>query len=422
MAPGTYRETLKRPGLPSFLWAQFLGAFNDNLFKVIVSMLVIHLNTGASAGRDLSFVGVIFVLPFLLCSGYAGQLADIQSKRTVLIVTKSFEIVAASLACVALVTRRLDLSYAVLLLFALQAAFFSPAKYGILPELLPVRELSRANGLLEMSTFVAIVAGTATGSVLFGVWQSRLWVIGIVIIILAVIGSATSFGIPTVPAMQPRTAFRINPWAGIGEGMKQLRRNRTLCLTVVGTSYFWFLGALLQLVMVLFGAQVLKLDDRWVGVLTACAAVGIGVGSLAAGRLSRDAIEPGLVPIGGIGMGLFAIVLSVCTLSFAAAAAALTLVGFFGGLFVVPLNAMLQQQSDPQEIGRVMATNNVLNMVAILLASGALWVCSDRLTLSSDRIVLTFGVITLASTFGALWLMPQLWTPRIVSRFLEDAS
>ena len=422
MAPGTYRETLKRPGLPSFLWTQFLGAFNDNLFKIIVSLLVIHMNTGATAGRDLSFVGVIFVLPFLLCSGYAGQLADIQSKRTVLIVTKSFEIGVAALACVALVTRRLDLSYAVLFLFALQAAFFSPAKYGILPELLPVRDLSRANGLLEMSTFVAIVAGTATGSVLFDVWQHHLWAIAIVIVILAVIGSAMSFGIPSVPAAQPRTPFRINPWTGIGEGIKQLRCNRALCLAVVGISYFWFLGALLQLVMVLFGAQVLKLDDRWVGGLTACAAVGIGVGSLAAGRLSRDTIEPGLVPIGAIGMGLFAIVLSGCTLSFAAAATALTLVGFFGGLFVVPLNAMLQQRSDPREIGRVMAANNFLNMVAILLASGALWVCSDHLNLAPDRVVLTFGLITLASTFGALWLMPELWTPRIVARFLGNAS
>jgi acyl-[acyl-carrier-protein]-phospholipid O-acyltransferase/long-chain-fatty-acid--[acyl-carrier-protein] ligase len=174
--------------------------------------------------------------------------------------------------------------------------------------------------------------------------------------------------------------------------------------------------------MVLFGAQVLKLDDRWVGGLTACAAVGIGVGSLAAGRLSRDTIEPALVPIGAIGMGLFAIVLSGCTRSFAAAATALTLVGFFGGLFVVPLNAMLQQRSDPQEIGRVMATNNFLNMVAILLASGALWVCSDHLNLAPDRVVLTFGIITLASTFGALWLIPELWTPRIVARFLGNAS
>ena len=100
----------------------------------------------------------------------------------------------------------------------------------------------------------------------------------------------------------------------------------------------------------------------------------------------------------------------------------LTLVGFFGGLFVVPLNALLQQRSDPQEIGRVMATNNFLNMIAILLASAALWVCSDHLALSPDRVVLTFGVITLASTLGALWLMPELWTPRIVARFLGSAS
>lgn len=421
MAPGTYRDTLSRPGLQPFMWTQFLGAFNDNLFKIIVSLMVIHLNTGATAGRDLSLVGVIFVLPFLLCSGYAGQLADIQSKRTVLIVTKACEVVVAALACVALVTGRLGLSYAVLFLFALQATFFSPAKYGILPELLPVRDLSRANGLLEMSTFVAIVAGTATGSVLFDVWQHHLWAIGIVISILAIIGAVTSVGIPGVPAAQPRTRFRINPWTGIAEGIKTLRRHRPLGLAVAGISYFWFLGALLQLVMVLFGSQVLTLDDRWVGMLTACSAVGIGAGSLAAGHLSRDTIEPGLVPIGALGMGLSAIVLG-CTRSFAAAATALMLVGFFGGLFVVPLNAMLQGQSDPREIGRVMATNNVLNMVAILLASGALWISSDCLTLSPDRVVLTFGIITLASTLGVLWVKPELWTTRVAARLLGNAS
>jgi acyl-[acyl-carrier-protein]-phospholipid O-acyltransferase/long-chain-fatty-acid--[acyl-carrier-protein] ligase len=420
VALSTYRETLSRPGLQSFMWTQFLGAFNDNLFKIIVSLLVIRMNTGATAGRDLSLVGVIFVLPFLLCSGYAGQLADIQSKRTVLIVTKSCEIVVAALACIALSTRRLDISYAALSLFALQATFFSPAKYGILPELLPARDLSRANGLLEMSTFVAIVAGTAAGSAMFDVWQRQTWAIGIVIVILAIIGSATSLGIPSVSALS-RTPFRINPWAGIGEGLKILCRNGTLGLAVGGISYFWFLGALLQLVMVLFGAQVLQLDDRWVGVLTACSAVGIGAGSLAAGRLSRDTIEPGLVPIGAIGMGLFAIALG-CTRSFAPAATALMLVGFFGGLFIVPLNALLQQQSDPREIGRVMATNNVLNMIAILLASGALWICTDYFILSPDRVVLTFGIITLAFTLGALRVKPELCGTRVAARLLGNAS
>src|SRR5205823_1350847 len=139
----------------------------DNLFKIVVSMVAVHAATSATSGRELSIVGAVFILPFLLFSGYAGQLADIYSKRTVLVVTKSLEIVAATLGLVAFLVGRLEITYAVLFLIALQATFFSPAKYGILPEVLPDSELSRANGILEMSTFAAIVAGTALGSVLF---------------------------------------------------------------------------------------------------------------------------------------------------------------------------------------------------------------------------------------------------------------
>src|SRR6267378_6099219 len=167
MASGSYKQVIGRKGFQPFLWTQFLGAFNDNLFKIVVSMLAVQMASGSEAGRNLSLVGAIFILPFLLFSGYAGQMADVYSKRTVLIVTKSLEIVAATLGLVAFVAGRLEITYAVLFLIALQATFFSPAKYGILPEMLPDRDLSRANGVLEMSTFVAIVLGTAVGGYLF---------------------------------------------------------------------------------------------------------------------------------------------------------------------------------------------------------------------------------------------------------------
>src|SRR5436190_16354020 len=175
MAIHSYRETLRRRGLQSFLWTQFLGAFNDNLFKIVVSMLAVHMVTAARAGHELSIVSAVFILPFLLFSGYAGQLADVYSKRTVLVISKSLEIVAATLGLAAFLFGHLQLTYAVLFLIALQATFFSPAKYGILPEMLPDRDLSRANGVLEMSTFVAIVAGTAIGGFMFDALHHRLW-------------------------------------------------------------------------------------------------------------------------------------------------------------------------------------------------------------------------------------------------------
>src|SRR5262245_4803268 len=354
MATHSYRETLRQRGLQPFLWTQFLGAFNDNLFKIVVSMLAVHVVAADKAGREVSIVSFIFILPFLLFSGYAGQLADVYSKRTVLVVSKSLEIVAASLGLMAFAFGHLQLTYLVLFLIALQATFFSPAKYGILPEVLPDRDLSRANGILEMSTFVAIVLGTAVGGFLFDVWHDRLWIIGVLVVVVAVAGSALAFGIPDAAAAQPGARIRWNPISEIALGLARMRQDRVIRLSIVGISCFWFVGSLLQLVMILFGTQVMHLDDRWVGILTTFAAIGIGVGSMAAGRLSGDKVELGLTPIGAIGMGFFGIFLAYSGHSFALAAAALTLVGFFGGLFAVPLNALLQQRSRDDEKGRLM--------------------------------------------------------------------
>src|SRR4029077_11034352 len=177
--------------------------------------------------------------------------------------------------------------------------------------------------------------------------------------------------------------------------------------TVIGISYFWFLGSLLQLVVILFGAQVMSLSDTWVGVLTTFAAIGIGAGSLAAGRLSGDKVELGLAPIGSIGMGGFAVLLSQSAHPCALAAVNLTMVGFFGGLFAVPLNALLQQKSGDEEKGRLMATNNFLNMLAIMFASAALWLCRDVIGLPADRIILVFGVLTLAASIYVLSVVPE---------------
>jgi acyl-[acyl-carrier-protein]-phospholipid O-acyltransferase/long-chain-fatty-acid--[acyl-carrier-protein] ligase len=407
---GTYRATLRRRGIQPFLWTQFLGAFNDNLFKIVVSLLAVRTATSdAEAGFPLAVVGAIFILPFVLFSGYAGQLADVYSKRTVLVVTKALEIVATALGLIAFTIDRLEITYVVLFLFALQATFFSPAKYGILPEVLPDSELSRANGVLEMSTFAAIVLGMAAGGFMFDLWRDRLWIVGVLVVAVAIAGTALSVRIPPVRPAAPDRRVTVNPWSEIGSGLERLFADRVLWLTVVGLSYFWFLGSLLQAVMLLFGEQVMGLDERWVGVLLTFAALGIAAGSMAAGRLSGDKVELGLAPIGSIGMGVFALLLSRSGHSFTLAAINLALIGFFGGLFAVPLNALLQQRSGDQEKGRVMATNNVLNMLAILFASVALALCSSPrlLGMTPDRVVLTFGILTLVCSAYVLALVPE---------------
>ncbi len=400
MSSGNYKSLFKHFGFQSFLCTQFLGAFNDNLYKMVVSLFAVEaaVRSGNGGSIYLSLTGAIFILPFILFSGYAGHAADVFSKRSVLIVTKSFEIVAMGMAFFALWAGRIDFMLFVLFLMAMQSAFFSPAKYGIIPEMLPERDLSRANGLLEMSTFLAIIMGTAAGGMIFGMWKDRIVWIGLFVVVTAVIGTITSFGISKVPHSGATNTFRLNPWGEINVGLKRLHSNKLLLMTVTGISYLWFIGALLQMDILLIGKEVMRLDDKWIGLLVAFLATGIGAGGVLAGRLSGDRIEPGLVPLGSLCMGAFSIVLSYSTSSFAMAAVSLIFLGFAGGVFVVPLNALLQQRSGALEKGRMIATNNFVNTIGVLMASGMLWLLSDILGVGPAWIAFIAGVFSFAVT------------------------
>ena len=408
MPRGKYTDTLRHSGLQPFLWAQFLGALNDNFHKIVVSLLAANLATSTGGGSGyLSLVGVVFMLPFFLFSGYAGHVADVFSKRNVLVLTKAFEIVAMALGFFAFLSQRIELMLGVVFLMALQSTFFSPAKYGILPEMIPDKDLSRANGLLEMSTFLAIILGTTLGGILLVAWKDQLGTIGLVLVGLAVVGTFTSLGIVKVPPSGARKPFQLNPWAEIGSGIKRLYSEKTLWFTVLGISYFWFLGALIQLALILLGKEVMGLDDLRVGLLLSFLAIGIAFGSLAAGRLSGDKVELGLVPLGSIGMGLCSILLYSSTPSYLQVSVALVLLGFSGGLFIVPLYAMVQQRSQKEEKGKLMATANFLGTSGVLLASAVLWSFRDLLQIQADRIVLIFGLFTLAATLYTMSNLPD---------------
>lgn len=399
MAHNGFRELIQNRGFQAFLWTQFLGAFNDNVYKIIVSMRAVHVAAEAGGSSTyLTLAGAVFVLPFLLFSGYAGHLADEVSKRRVLVAVKGFEIFIMLCGFAAFFTTRVEWMLVVLFLLATHSAVFSPAKYGIVPEMLPDRDLSRANALLEMSTFVAIVAGTAIGTFLFDAWKLEPWKIGILLLVVAIVGFATSLRITRVPAAGTNERIRWNPLGEAIEGTRHLRRDRALWLTVLGISYFWFLGALFQMTLLLFGSETLHGTDKQVGLLVTCLAVGIGTGSMLAGRLSGNKIELGLVPLGGILMSIFSVALYAARGSYVASSIVLALLGVASGLFIVPLNAFLQQRAGAAEKGRAIATNNVYNTIGLLLASGALWLCHDALKMKPEEIILTFGVVTVLAT------------------------
>ncbi|MBI5886693.1 MAG: MFS transporter [Deltaproteobacteria bacterium] len=401
MSFAKYKNLLKSFGFQSFLWTQFLGAFNDNIFKIVISMYAVNMAGGGSGSRYVAMCGAVFILPFCLFSGYAGYLADRYSKSTVLIVTKSIELVAVVIGLFAFWSGDIVYMLATLFLMALHSAFFSPAKYGILPEMLPDAELSRANGILEMSTFMAIILGTSIGTILFSAWKGELGAIGFFIVGVGIIGFITAFGITKVKRSGADKPFNYNPWSEIWHGLKRLNSDRMLLLTVAAITYFWFTAAILQMDILLLAKEVMHVSDMRVGILITFLAIGIGAGSIVAGRLSGDKVEPGLVPIGGIGMGVFSIMMSFSTFSYPLVIFTLVLLGFFGGLFMVPLNALLQHRSGGTEKGRMIATTNFVGTVGILFASVVLWLLRDKLDIQSHNIILIFGILTLA---GAVFM------------------
>jgi len=405
---GSYSAVLKVKGVQPFLWMQFLNAFNDNVYKLVVSLLaVLVTTTGTSSGTYLSLAGFVFVAPFLLFSGYAGQLADRFEKRSVVVITKAFEVGAMTFALFALMSGSIEWMLAVLFLTATQAAFFSPAKYGIVPELVSDKHLARANGLLEMSTFVAIILGTIGGSYLVATWKHQPAYIGLVLIAIAVLGTLTSLRIARTSPPVVQRPFSWNPFGDVLAGINRLAHDRILMLTVLGTTFFWFLGALFQMVLLLFGKEALHCTETETGLLMASLAVGIGAGSMAAGRLSGERIEPGLIPIGTLGMAVAGFLLASAVHSLVPALVVLALLGFMGGLFVVPLNAILQHRPQHDEKGRVIATANFVNTLGIMLASGVIWLLHELLHLSAAAVIYVSAALMLVAAAYALQLVPN---------------
>lgn len=406
MSNGNYSQLLKSWGFQGFLWTQFLGAFNDNVSKWIITLYAIDMAQGQGS-LHAAIVGGIFVLPFLLFSSYSGYFADVHSKRSVIIAVKVFEVASMGLGFFAMASGNLPFMFLIPFLMGLHSTFFSPAKYGILPEILPEKDLSRANGVLEMTTFMAIVLGTSLGGVLYEHWKAEPGRLNLVLVAVAVVGLLCSFRVPKVPASGAASGFRWNPLGEISQGLKELRQSSNLWQTALGISYFWLLGAFLLTSIAPLGKEVMGLTDSQTSMLETFLAIGIGVGSLVAGKLSGDKVELGLVPMGSIGMGLGALLLAFRHQTYAQAAEALAFLGFFGGFFAVPLNALLQQKAERGEKGRILATNNFMNAIGMILAFGMLSLFGGVLHLPVDRSILILGVMTFGVTVYLLTILPD---------------
>ncbi|HWA50153.1 MAG TPA: MFS transporter, partial [Dongiaceae bacterium] len=407
----SYLRLLRDPGFSWMLLAQFLGALNDNIYRWSITFFALDLARQPGSGLNpevlVASIGVALMSPYLIFSNYAGQLADRYSKRSVLIATKSLEIVAMLAALSAFYIGNITVMIVVLFFMGAQSALYSPAKYGCLPELLPDRDLSRGNALVEMSTFLAIIVGGVLGGTIYEAFHDNLPMIGVLVLVISIIGTLCSFGIGRTPPGRTGKRFSWNPVGDVAIGLKQLYANRRLWLTVLGLSYFWFVGALIQQLIPLFGDQILHTQPTETQLLGAVIAIGIAIGSLAAGRLSGHKVELGLVPIGAVGMAIGAFVLASIDNSYVAAAVTLAFLGFFGGFYSVPLNAMLQQKADEDKRGRFIAANNVMNTLGIILASGVLAASGGWLGLSPKANAVLAGVTAILVIGYLLILLPD---------------
>ncbi len=397
-----------RKGFSALVFTQFLGAFNDNLYKMIVSLLAVGaaIEVG-SVGAYLSAASIVFILPYLLFSGYAGFIADRIDKRTVLIAGKVFEIAVMAMAFAALVIGRIEFLFATLFLMAVQSTFYSPAKYGILPETLPATLLSRANGVLEMSRYIAVILGTVAGGLLLTLLSDRPAYIGTILVGVACAGTLASLRIESGRRSNARKRFRVNPWSEVLVGIRRLAKDRKLGPAVATLTYLESLGTFVLLDVLLVGKELLALDDTQTSLLGAFAGIGIGAGAFVAGRLSRNRIELGLVPVGGFGVAFVLLAAAQLTGAYLPFALAVTLIGFFGGLFFVPLSALLQHLSGDQERGNVIATNTFLNMFGVLVACLALWLFRDVVGLAPDQILMLAGTLALVAALLFLTVQPE---------------
>ena len=403
----------KTPDATRGFWAlivtQAQGAFSDNALKWLAISLITGMGlSNEESDRLVSIIGALFALPFIVFSMAGGFLADRFSKRSVIIGIKLFEILVMFLALFGLATNHIYVTICGVFLMGVHSAFFGPSKYGILPELLPEKKLSWGNGYLELGTFIAIIGGTVAGGWLCKTFKSDPGWSGVILIALAVTGLCTAFGIRKVPAADPQKKFRANFVGDLWQQVKMIRTDRKLWLAVLGNTYFFGIAALIQFIIVIYAKDALKITDPMMtGYLQAATAIGIGIGSFAAGYLSAGKIETGLIPLGAVGLTVCAALLGVNGLSFSGVAIRLSALGFFGGFFIIPISALLQHRPASDKKGGVLAAANLISFIGIFLASGVFYLLASALKLTPPQIFLVVAGAGLAATVYVLVLLPD---------------
>jgi 1-acyl-sn-glycerol-3-phosphate acyltransferase len=423
--PNQY-QLLKQRRFAPFFWVQFLGAMNDNVFKNALLILIAFQTASLStmdSGTLINLAAGLFILPFFLFSATFGQFADKYEKAHLIQVTVLIEAVIMVMGAIGFYLQSITLLMSALFLGGVQSALFGPVKYSILPQHLKPEELTGGNGLVEMGTFVAILIGTILGGLLIADRESGTRWVSIATISFSCLGFAVSFLIPRSPPPAPDLRINWNPVTETAGNLKFARMNRTVFLSMLGISWFWFYGATFLSQFPNYAKDVLGGNEEVVTIMLVLFSIGIGTGSLLCERLSGRKVEIGLVPFGSIGLTLFGIDLFFAVPDSAPAEAMgaaeflrqagnwrvmfdLLMIGVFGGFYIVPLYALIQTRSERTHLSRVIASNNILNALFMVVAS-LLAIALLNLGATIPQLLLVTALLNAAVAIYIYTLVPE---------------
>ena len=423
-------QLLREHRFGPFFWTQGLGAFNDNVFKTAL-ITQVAFNTASLTTMDGATLATLlpglFILPFFLFSASAGQLADKYEKSQIIRLVKVLEICIMLFASIGFVSRSLCMLALALFLMGVHSTLFGPVKYSYLPQHLQPAELTAGNGLVEMGSFVAILLGQVLGAWL-GSLEQHAWYTSLCVMLVAASGYQLSRSIPLSPA--PAPDLRIN-WNPVTETIKNVRTfwaQQTLWVAIVAISWFWFFGATLLAQFPTLAKSVLQGSERDFISLLSVFSIGVGVGSVWCEKLSKGKQELGLVMLGAAGMSLFAWDFASVTASIQQqllSQPALTLhtlhdsgyvrmlldvalLGISGGIYIVPLYVLLQSRAEAGYQSRVIAANNIMNALFMVLSAGVSIVLFGMQLSIPQLFALTAGLNVLVALY-LCWRQPEYW-------------
>ncbi len=416
---------LKQRRFAPFFWTQFLGAGNDNLFKFALTVMVTYqIQVGwLPASQAGLVIGALFILPFLLFSATSGQLTDKHDKTKMIRFVKWFEIAVMAIAAWGFMTAHIPVLLACVFLMGLHSTLFGPVKFAYMPQHLDERELTGGNGMVEMGTFVAILLGNVVGGLLIAIPEVGPQYIAWSCLALAVLGRVLAQAVPPTPATDPALRINWNPFTETWRNLRLAHENKVVFRSLLGISWMWFFGAVFLAQFPSFAKDVLHGDEHVASLLLVVFSIGIGVGSLMCEMLSRRHVEIGLVPLGAIGMSVFAIDLYFAARGLPPSAplpvsafvaqpahwrvmADLLLLSLFAGIYSVPMYALIQLRAQPTHRARIIAANNILNALFMIVSSIGVGVLLS-LDFTTPQVFLITGLLNVVVAAYIFLLVPE---------------